>query len=355
MEPNQDPYSQDNQSPQPQLQPQPQGFQSQAQVYSQPQTQSQFQAQPNTSSGVNPQFNQPSPQNQMPITSNFGPTQQPINAQPPIQNNQPSSQFDNIQQPVVKKKMSKKLVVIIVSISVALLIGIAAFLTYATFFVIDYKDAYTKSNEVASSWNDFRTKYNDLSGVASSGSDDEVSKDLDEAKSSLAKFKAAYKKLDGASVLKDKAIKEKYDAFEKQADLVVPKIETFFEVVKPLHDFVVKSKEVSSSGKMTDTEIDDIVSPLVNSSNQKLKEFGEEFAASAKKLYSAVEDYNAKPSSANYSKVSSARTEFYKITSDKTELEKRIGVVTYDDISNLVDAWDALRDKIADKYNELDK
>lgn len=370
MDPNQNYPTENN----PGFQPQPQ-----TQVPTQPQPIPQAMPQPIPQ--PQPQYQQPVPvvnnniqQNQsFPINQNVAtpiaqplPQQMPQQAQPQMptqpvmpqfQQPQPQSQQqpqnNYVEQPVAKKKLSKKLIIIIASVSAALIIGLVLFVVYAVFFAIDYKDAYTKSNEVAQTWNDFSAKYNEVNDLLSDGDDEELATGLTEGKSAFNKFKTAYKQLDGATVLRDKSVKEKYDLFKKQTDLVVPKIEAYFEIVTPLHEFVAKSEEISSSGAMTDTEIDDITSPLVNSTNSKLKQFGKDFTAAAKKFYSAIEAYNVSHSSADYEKALDAKDEFTDLVSDKEALEKRIGVVTSSDISDLRSAWQGLKDKISDKYSAL--
>lgn len=367
MEPNQNYPPRDNPEFQPQPQTQP-PVPVQAQPFSQPQIQPQvplvprvepqlqFQLQPYIDTAVDNSFQaeQQFPQNfcvmapvEQPLPEVVQPIMAPLQPEPIVQQ---KTQPDNTQQLVPKKKISKKLKLIIIAVLGALLIGFVSFVVYAVFFTIDYKDVYTKSDEVARTWNDFSAKYNKVNDLMNVGSDSEIAYSLSEEKISLDKFKTAYKQLDGLSALKDKAVKEKYDLFKKQTDVIIPETEAYFEIVTPLHEFLIRSAVISSKSTMTDIEINNISSPLINSTNSKLILFGKDFSAAAKKFYAAIEAYKVSQSAADYAKVLDAKNEFTALASDKVTLDEKIGVVTSDELNKLADSWQSLRDEIANKY-----
>lgn len=284
----------------------------------------------------------------------------PVEAQPPQPIFTSQSEFnpqvetqpqdnDDVQSKP-KTKLSKKLAIIVISVLSVLLIIFIAVVIYVATFSVNYKDAYTKSNEVSDSWNSFSARHNEVSDSLNLEVSD-FDKKLSEEKAAFDKFKSSYKKLEETSMLKDGEIKLKYDTYIKKVDVIVPKIEVYFDVEPSIYNFSQKVSKLGAKATLTDAEIDDLVSTLVSSKNAKLKDFGQNYASLAKKMYGTIAAYNKTHSTADYAALTLAKSEFNDLVGKMENLPGELGIVTSGDIDQMTSAWRDLSGVISAKYS----
>ena len=246
--------------------------------------------------------------------------------------------------PSPHKKLSKKLIIFIAIYAVVIACAVII-LTFLVLKKTEYNDIYTKSQNVAVSWNDFISKHSDVSRLVDTDSTD-FSSSLDKEKTAYGKFTNDYQIFINSPLIKDSDIKAKYDASKIQANLTINKINIYFEIINPIHEFVVKSKQLPESDIWSDAEVDNLVAPLISSKNDLLVKFGQEFSNAAKKLFASINTYEISGKYADYSLYLSEKSNFSTNFSDLSELDNRFGAVNNDDINKLSDLWSKLNNAI---------
>jgi len=245
---------------------------------------------------------------------------------------------------MISKKLSKKVIVLfaVSAVIVIIAIAVAAFLIFNR---IEYNDIYKKSQTVASTWNDYISKNNDVSKLVNTDSN-EYSLTVGKERLAYENFLTAYESFCNSPITKRGDLSDKFNDFKTQTDLTIKKIDIYFEIINPIHDFVVKSKQLSTTTAWSDVEVDDLVSPLILSGIEKLEQFGQEYSNAAKKLFASIYAYEKNGKYANYSAYLTAKSEFSTNFSDLSGLADKFGAVDTNDINNLSDVWSKLNNAI---------
>ena len=250
-----------------------------------------------------------------------------------------------------KKKLSKKQLIMIIAAAVFVIGLVVVLLVFL--LRTDYAGAYAKAEEASASFEKFYSTSNSVSDLMTTDSS-EFATDLGQEKTYYNDFKKAYLEIGQSSALKDKDIKEKYTAFKAQADSIVPKMDVYFETATPIHDFVIKAKKLSSTSatKWTDADVDDLVSSLVKSTNDKLVSFGKKFSEASKNLIKSVNNYKNSGKSSDYALYTQAKSDYSAAYSSSSKISDELGVMTSSDANKLTDLWKSLKTTISEKYKK---
>ncbi len=183
----------------------------------------------------------------------------------------------------------------------------------------------------------------------------------------IKKYDSAITNFGNSSVVAyDEDIKAMFSNIKDAYDHIKDGLSNFPSTMSTMHQYAINTENFDQE-KADATEIDKMVLPLLESSNQVLRDYGERFSSLAKTLLNAAKEYNEKrqvwydtPSSAtNFKDIEDAyhqaRDTYYDVYDEFDELtdnfdaEAAIGL-SDEDMNSLENAIEELYEVFIDKY-----
>ena len=175
-------------------------------------------------------------------------------------------------------------IVVGVLVLVAVVVGVVCLISWLT---IDYENTKTladEANELRWGLDEDDSCYMVTHGsfyMGSGDEDDEFVAVLTNCKNDLLDFEAKVNALSGASGVRlDDEIKEKWEIFKESYDRAFPAWLTILSGANDLYEFLVNLNGITSDSVdgYTREKVDELVKPLLESSNEKMQEYGRNLA-----------------------------------------------------------------------------
>ncbi len=321
-----------------------------------------------------------------PVTPAAEPTQPTMPVAEPIQPAQPETSAPTVvatpvdnsgATPLVQGgKSNKGLIIGIICGVIAVVLIVCCVIFIPMIFAIDYKDAYDKIESAHDEMSKINSGdcYSMASGVSYTSKSEDDYKDM--AKScneQIKKFEEAFDEFGKtAAANKDDEVKEKFAKAKENYDAAKDALADLPDFTSAIHAFYLRANKLTSGkyrvkdlAKISDSDIDKVAQPLIDSRFDELKKFGEEFKKQAKIYYKSVrelakaeEDYNNdkieyKEYSKAYTAYNDARKKYMEYSGDIDEdkLMERYSDEKFDDkLEAAYDALDDIDDYLFKKY-----
>ena len=269
---------------------------------------------------------------------------------------------------------AKKLIITFSIIGVVVVaLVVCAIIFLPMIFGVDWKEANNAAEDFYKANNSLSSDCSSMISYSSSSyvSDTDYEKYASKCSDAIDAYKKSAEAIGKTSAARnDSNVKEKWEAFKKVYEKVSPALDKIVPYMKDVHGFY-KSVSDMDEDEMSESDVDDMVKPLLNSDNQAVKEFGEKFQSALKKYISAYKEYEAKrqayydasgaDSSSAYSAYrtaydaySDAYDELYDLKSDASDtlsMENVLGV-SEDELNDLDDKAEALYKEIKTQYRK---
>ena len=265
------------------------------------------------------------------------------------------------QMPQPGAPQSKQKMILIAIAVVALIAGAIYFTTGGKVSKEDYRKGVDVGNSVIPDASGSIADLNKIMYVSSLNSETSIKNDIDDAKDSLAKYKDANKKLADIAALKDKEVKEKYDAYMSKfksytefTDAYITSAQKVLPALAECNDF--NRSYISSDGAKYKAEVTtckDAIDAVSGVKDKDLSKLLTDYKESLKKVSDLTDEYVAIPTS-DYMKMSATRTSI-------TEETRKMRDFISDANSNLTkrskdvsprDAFNAFGELMEDKQRE---